>query len=116
MGIASIEQIVEEYRCNNGFHIFTKKLKSVFLYQYAENILNNSREPMMVNIADVVYQLQNQKYQHNLIERYFDNSIRLLIHDGRLSNNTEFKNVLRYVDDRSYNIKKSIRTLKMKEL
>jgi len=109
------EQLVDEYRMNPYFHKFTKKVSGCFLYRYAQNIMKNKDEPCLIDVEEVVRHIKEDDTLSKFIDRFFEMSLQLLIHDGRLSTNTTFKNTLRYVDDRTYNIKKSIRTLKALE-
>ncbi len=109
------EMLVYEYRMNPYFHKFTKKVSSCFLYRYAQNIFKNNDEPSLIDVSEVLDHLKEDDTLSKFIDKFFEMSLQLLIHEGRISADTTFKNTLRYVDDRTYNIKNSIRKLKALE-
>jgi hypothetical protein len=109
--MSRIERLATEYKFNLFFRNFTDKVSSMCLYRYAQNCLNRHEVPEIISLKKICDLARYDEATEKYYSRWFSDSIEYLMYTGRMAA-TGDRETLRYVNDRSYNIKKSVTTLK----
>jgi hypothetical protein len=109
------EYLAMKYKVDPIFRSFTDNVSSVFLYRNAQNVLGSVSNPSHVDVRDVLFHLKENEKTARYVDKLFDAAVNLLLFEGRLSTHDCLKGHIIYVDERKYNIKKSIKTLKSQD-